>query len=148
MLFLVVVLVNSQISGWHYIASIRNIYQTCQGMVFSKVSEMYKNWASYAGSKQNRNRDESAIYTGVLWFVLKFFFSGIARGYFIYFFLFTIFFLIEGFTNSSNRCVPVCKACIHGKCVAPDQCRCEAGFSGPACDICMYNSFEFIRLPK
>lgn len=44
----------------------------------------------------------------------------------------------EGYTENSlrNRCIPEChNACIHGECVAPDQCKCQPGFGGPSCDI-------------
>jgi hypothetical protein len=44
----------------------------------------------------------------------------------------------KGYTrsNSEDRCIPVCsKDCVHGTCVAPDQCLCETGYGGPYCDI-------------
>lgn len=34
-----------------------------------------------------------------------------------------------------NRCIPVCTDCQHGACVAPDVCKCDHGYGGPACDI-------------
>ncbi|KAF2348303.1 EMI domain [Trinorchestia longiramus] len=35
-----------------------------------------------------------------------------------------------------DRCIPICSHdCIHGVCIKPDLCRCEAGFSGPSCNI-------------
>lgn len=35
-----------------------------------------------------------------------------------------------------NGCVPHCsKPCAHGFCSAPEQCKCESGYGGPACDI-------------
>lgn len=45
----------------------------------------------------------------------------------------------KGYTqsNSEDRCIPVCSTdCVHGTCVAPDQCLCESGYGGPYCDIC------------
>jgi hypothetical protein len=35
-----------------------------------------------------------------------------------------------------NRCIPHClKSCGQGTCVAPNTCKCNSGFGGPACDI-------------
>ncbi|KAG8147025.1 hypothetical protein E2320_014079, partial [Naja naja] len=40
----------------------------------------------------------------------------------------------EGFYESSNACVPRCaQECVHGRCVAPDQCQCEQGWRGSDC---------------
>lgn len=52
----------------------------------------------------------------------------------------------EGFGKNLNgdRCLPVCtNGCIHGECLAPDQCKCEAGYGGPACDI---SKFFFVKM--
>lgn len=40
-----------------------------------------------------------------------------------------------GKNKAGDRCIPVCTVCVNGKCVAPEQCKCDAGFGGPACDI-------------
>lgn len=44
----------------------------------------------------------------------------------------------EGYTrNKWARCIPVCSDdCVHGTCVAPDQCKCQEGYGGPTCKIC------------
>lgn len=37
---------------------------------------------------------------------------------------------------AGNKCVPICsQGCKHGECVAPEQCQCELGYGGPACDV-------------
>ncbi|XP_045583404.1 protein draper isoform X1 [Procambarus clarkii] len=44
----------------------------------------------------------------------------------------------SGFTRipADDRCIPICSQdCIHGVCIKPDECRCEAGYSGPSCNI-------------
>ncbi|KAK7074204.1 Multiple epidermal growth factor-like domains protein 11, partial [Halocaridina rubra] len=44
----------------------------------------------------------------------------------------------SGYTRvpAEDRCIPICSQdCIHGVCVKPDECRCEAGYSGPSCNI-------------
>lgn len=44
----------------------------------------------------------------------------------------------EGYGKNiaGDRCIPVCSnGCKHGECVAPEQCKCESGYGGPACDI-------------
>lgn len=44
-----------------------------------------------------------------------------------------------GKNRAGDRCLPVCTTgCLHGECLAPDQCKCEAGYGGPACDISKY----------
>uniref|UniRef100_A0A336M5K8 CSON012428 protein n=1 Tax=Culicoides sonorensis TaxID=179676 RepID=A0A336M5K8_CULSO len=49
----------------------------------------------------------------------------------------------EGYGKNlaGDRCIPVCtQGCTHGECLAPDQCKCESGYGGPACDIkCPHN---------
>uniref|UniRef100_A0A8C5RU05 Platelet endothelial aggregation receptor 1 n=1 Tax=Laticauda laticaudata TaxID=8630 RepID=A0A8C5RU05_LATLA len=40
----------------------------------------------------------------------------------------------EGFYESSDACVPRCaQECVHGRCVAPEQCQCEQGWRGSDC---------------
>lgn len=48
-----------------------------------------------------------------------------------------IFYHTEGYGKNlhGNQCIPVCTECKHGKCIAPDVCKCDAGYGGPACDI-------------
>ncbi|MPC10674.1 Multiple epidermal growth factor-like domains protein 11 [Portunus trituberculatus] len=44
----------------------------------------------------------------------------------------------SGYTRvpAEDRCMPICSQdCIHGICIKPDECRCEAGYSGPSCNI-------------
>jgi multiple epidermal growth factor-like domains protein 10/11 len=44
----------------------------------------------------------------------------------------------EGYGKNVNgtKCIAICTTgCIHGTCVAPEQCKCENGYGGPACDI-------------
>ncbi|XP_047736157.1 protein draper isoform X3 [Hyalella azteca] len=46
----------------------------------------------------------------------------------------------SGYTRvpAEDRCKAICSQdCIHGVCLKPDLCRCEAGFSGPSCNIRM-----------
>ncbi|TWW80143.1 Multiple epidermal growth factor-like domains protein 10, partial [Takifugu flavidus] len=39
-----------------------------------------------------------------------------------------------GFYESRNKCVPRCTMeCVHGRCIAPDQCQCERGWRGDDC---------------
>uniref|UniRef100_A0A8D2IZR5 Platelet endothelial aggregation receptor 1 n=1 Tax=Varanus komodoensis TaxID=61221 RepID=A0A8D2IZR5_VARKO len=39
-----------------------------------------------------------------------------------------------GYYESSSSCVPHCThECVHGRCVAPDQCQCEQGWRGADC---------------
>lgn len=56
--------------------------------------------------------------------------------------------LLEGYgkNKAGNRCIPICTDCIHGKCVAPEQCKCDAGFGGPACDISMFHIIQFTKI--
>lgn len=38
--------------------------------------------------------------------------------------------------HEEDRCIPICSQdCIHGVCFKPDECQCEAGYSGPNCNI-------------
>ncbi|XP_037940692.1 protein draper isoform X7 [Teleopsis dalmanni] len=52
----------------------------------------------------------------------------------------------DGYKISANgtACEPDCtQKCQHGKCIAPDKCKCDHGYGGPACDIicrCTNNS--------
>ncbi|XP_054734084.1 protein draper isoform X4 [Anastrepha obliqua] len=52
----------------------------------------------------------------------------------------------DGYTENLNGdgCVPECsKKCEHGKCIAPEKCKCEQGWGGETCDIicrCLNNS--------
>ncbi|XP_033613974.1 platelet endothelial aggregation receptor 1 [Fukomys damarensis] len=40
----------------------------------------------------------------------------------------------QGFYESSGTCVPVCaQECVHGRCVAPNQCQCVPGWRGDDC---------------
>ncbi|EMP31343.1 Platelet endothelial aggregation receptor 1 [Chelonia mydas] len=40
----------------------------------------------------------------------------------------------QGYYESADVCVPSCtKECVHGRCVAPDQCQCEQGWRGTDC---------------
>nr|XP_025035923.1 LOW QUALITY PROTEIN: platelet endothelial aggregation receptor 1 [Pelodiscus sinensis] len=40
----------------------------------------------------------------------------------------------QGYYESTDICVPRCtKECVHGRCVAPDQCQCEQGWRGADC---------------
>lgn len=60
------------------------------------------------------------------------------------------FLYIDGYgkNTAGNRCIPVCtEVCDHGKCIAPDVCKCDPGFGGPSCDISKYQSLNnFIKL--
>lgn len=52
----------------------------------------------------------------------------------------------KGFTetNAGDRCIPICSQdCIHGKCIAPDVCKCESGYGGPLCDFSKHG----VRVP-
>lgn len=41
-----------------------------------------------------------------------------------------------GVNVAGNRCIPTCtNECKFGVCLAPDVCKCEPGYGGPACDI-------------
>lgn len=41
-----------------------------------------------------------------------------------------------GATLDGDECRPICSPeCKHGLCIAPNQCKCETGYGGPACDI-------------
>lgn len=44
-----------------------------------------------------------------------------------------------------NRCIPVCTDCQHGACVAPDVCKCDHGYGGPACDISKSSSVLYSK---
>ncbi|XP_030380181.1 protein draper isoform X3 [Scaptodrosophila lebanonensis] len=50
----------------------------------------------------------------------------------------------DGYMRSGKECVPHCsEKCQHGRCIAPEKCKCDHGYSGPACDIicrCLNNS--------
>ncbi|XP_017843543.1 protein draper isoform X4 [Drosophila busckii] len=50
----------------------------------------------------------------------------------------------DGYERSGNECVPHCsKPCQHGKCIAPEKCKCSEGYGGPVCNIicrCLNNS--------
>lgn len=35
----------------------------------------------------------------------------------------------EGFNYISGSCIPYCENCYHGKCIAPNQCICNAGYT-------------------
>ncbi|XP_055376956.1 protein draper isoform X6 [Condylostylus longicornis] len=42
----------------------------------------------------------------------------------------------DGYIKEKSQCVPYCSVkCQFGKCVAPEVCKCEHGYGGPACDI-------------
>ncbi|XP_015782064.1 protein draper isoform X1 [Tetranychus urticae] len=41
-----------------------------------------------------------------------------------------------GYAEFNDRCIPVCSSqCIHGICIEPNKCDCEAGWSGDVCNI-------------
>ena len=41
----------------------------------------------------------------------------------------------KGYAEARNKCVPVCSnACLHGRCISPEKCDCEPGYSGQNCD--------------
>uniref|UniRef100_A0A0K2T7E1 EGF-like domain-containing protein n=1 Tax=Lepeophtheirus salmonis TaxID=72036 RepID=A0A0K2T7E1_LEPSM len=46
---------------------------------------------------------------------------------------------MRGWSNPDYLCeVPTCsKTCVHGKCVGPEMCACELGWSGEKCDECI-----------
>lgn len=48
---------------------------------------------------------------------------------------------------NGNGCIPKCTPeCKHGTCIAPDKCKCDHGYGGPACGISSYwiiNNFIF-----
>lgn len=44
-----------------------------------------------------------------------------------------------GKNKAGNRCIAICTDCQHGKCVLPEQCKCDPGYGGPACDISTFN---------
>ncbi|KRF97614.1 uncharacterized protein Dwil_GK17064, isoform B [Drosophila willistoni] len=50
----------------------------------------------------------------------------------------------DGYVERGNECVPHCsEPCDHGRCIAPEKCKCDHGYGGPACDIicrCLNNS--------
>ncbi|XP_017486951.1 PREDICTED: multiple epidermal growth factor-like domains protein 11 isoform X6 [Rhagoletis zephyria] len=52
----------------------------------------------------------------------------------------------DGYTENliGDGCIPECsKKCEHGKCIAPEKCKCEQGWGGDTCDIicrCLNNS--------
>ncbi|XP_030242366.1 protein draper isoform X4 [Drosophila navojoa] len=50
----------------------------------------------------------------------------------------------DGYVRSGNECIPHCsEPCQHGRCVAPEKCKCIEGYGGPACNIicrCLNNS--------
>lgn len=52
----------------------------------------------------------------------------------------SFFLFVDGYAKNllGNACLPVCTECTHGKCIAPNECKCEPGFGGPACDISMH----------
>lgn len=67
----------------------------------------------------------------MLWLVLNTFFFHLIS-HFI-----TIFSIAEGYgkNKAGDKCLPICTDCVHGICIAPDLCKCDHGFGGPACDI-------------
>ncbi|XP_023161071.2 protein draper isoform X4 [Drosophila hydei] len=50
----------------------------------------------------------------------------------------------DGYVRSGNECIPHCsEPCQHGRCIAPEKCKCIEGYGGPACNIicrCLNNS--------
>lgn len=41
-----------------------------------------------------------------------------------------------GYAEFNDRCIPVCSSqCVHGICIEPNKCDCEAGWSGDTCNI-------------
>ncbi|XP_037889944.1 protein draper isoform X4 [Glossina fuscipes] len=50
----------------------------------------------------------------------------------------------EGYKRAGNACMPDCTPkCQHGVCLAPNKCKCDHSYGGPACDIicrCKNNS--------
>ncbi|XP_032598832.1 protein draper isoform X4 [Drosophila grimshawi] len=50
----------------------------------------------------------------------------------------------DGYVRSGSECIPHCsEACQHGRCIAPEKCKCTEGYGGPACNIicrCLNNS--------
>ncbi|XP_076063535.1 uncharacterized protein LOC143038370 isoform X2 [Oratosquilla oratoria] len=50
--------------------------------------------------------------------------------------------------DDEYRCIPFCSEhCIHGVCDKPDKCKCEAGYSGPNCNITL-GSITHSCLPR
>ena len=46
------------------------------------------------------------------------------------------------FSFQVGNCSPVCSTlCVHGACVSPETCACEAGFSGGSCQVFRHNAF-------
>lgn len=43
---------------------------------------------------------------------------------------------MDGFVGDGVYCAPACDGCVHGSCVAPADCRCEPGWTGPDCSLC------------
>lgn len=42
----------------------------------------------------------------------------------------------KGYRSEKSECIPVCKqGCVRGKCIAPDNCRCDFGYVGANCSI-------------
>ncbi|XP_026848134.1 protein draper-like [Drosophila persimilis] len=59
----------------------------------------------------------------------------------------------DGYVSSGGECVPHCTDhCEHGRCIAPEKCKCDHGYGGPACDISSFNlcfpSLPFPSLPR
>lgn len=51
----------------------------------------------------------------------------------------------KGYTENTagDKCIPVCsESCLHGTCVAPDTCKCETGYGGPACNISKFKNLK------
>ncbi|XP_071951123.1 uncharacterized protein [Antedon mediterranea] len=40
-----------------------------------------------------------------------------------------------GWKRVGGQCIPICEQeCVHGKCVGPNKCQCDKGFTGPICN--------------
>ncbi|XP_017136793.1 protein draper isoform X6 [Drosophila miranda] len=45
----------------------------------------------------------------------------------------------DGYVSGGGECVPHCTDhCEHGRCIAPEKCKCDHGYGGPACDISVH----------
>ncbi|XP_032598831.1 protein draper isoform X3 [Drosophila grimshawi] len=45
----------------------------------------------------------------------------------------------DGYVRSGSECIPHCsEACQHGRCIAPEKCKCTEGYGGPACNISVH----------